>query len=171
MKYLSIIRHAQANHARLSQRDYDRTLTARGLADAEQTARHLMDLTPMVDQILCSAAQRTRQTAMVLCEQSSKHLETEWPSPVRLEEAYLANAITLRTLIQNALLGAEHVVLIGHNPGVEELVAKLCKPETDRINHFMATGTLAHLRFDLSDWKELGWGRGELIKFVHISGR
>lgn len=167
MKYLSIVRHAQAKHAEHTQRDIDRTLTDRGLIEAELTANLVADIIPQADYVICSAAQRTRQTAMVLQEQINKRPNAIWPSPIWSERAYLADTETLRTLLKNASPSAEHVVLIGHNPGVEELVFRLGKTNVGHINLFMATGTLAHLKLNISEWKDLEWGCGELIKLAH----
>lgn len=161
MKNLTIIRHAQAEHGGLAQRDFDRALSEQGQNDARQLARTVAKLTPPIDHAICSSAKRTHQTLQILQDQLSN-----LPEPVLSDAAYLAPAEMLQILIQNAPASAEHVMLIGHNPGMEALVARLCSSAGQRLNLGMATGTVAHIHLQINEWAQLDWGCGYLLAFI-----
>ncbi len=78
------------------------------------------------------------------------------------EAVYLADADTLLTLLSEAPQDKEHVVLVGHNPGMEELVAGLCTGAPPHLNLQMPTATLAHLRLEIFWWNQIRWGCGQL---------
>lgn len=161
MKALSIIRHAQAERASLSGHDADRALSQHGQNEAQQIAALVEQLDPLVDHLICSPANRTRQTADVL-QDRIKTL----PEPLVPDSAYLASVETLRLLLQSAPPTAKHVAIVGHNPGVEALVSKLCSLGNNRVNLSMQTGTLAHIQLQIAEWNQLSWGCGELVSFT-----
>lgn len=160
MKRLTIIRHAQAESGGLAQRDIDRALSAQGQSDARQMAQVIAKLPP-IDHILCSAAKRTRQTCQILGEQLNA-----LPEPILSDAAYLSPVEMLQILLQNLPDAAQHAVVIGHNPGVENLVIQLCSLSGNRLNMGMATGTIVHLHIQIGAWTELDWGCGYLLAFV-----
>ena len=121
MKALTIFRHAKAERPDAYPQDFDRPLTPRGRKDAERMSHIIAAITPAVDCIISSTAVRAAQTA--------SHLATtldDAHAPLWAESAYLASAETLLELLRDAPQAAAHVVLVGHNPGMEELAALLC---------------------------------------------
>ncbi|MFZ4848152.1 MAG: SixA phosphatase family protein [Caldilinea sp.] len=157
MKYLSIWRHAKAERPEQYQNDFDRPLADRGLRDAARMAALIAALEPGVDQILSSPAARTAQTVQKLLEALGGRLEPAWDATL-----YLAPATTLLSILKTLPEKVCHLVLVGHNPGLEELASGLCG--TGPADSFvrMPTATLAHLTVDTNHWRSLRWGGSQL---------
>jgi phosphohistidine phosphatase len=118
MRELILLRHAHAEPPQPGQADLDRPLSAEGLAEAAAVARWLQEKSLVPDRVLCSPARRTRETLDAVMEVVGcldKQLE---PS------IYEAMPGTLAGLL-DAHRDAGRVLLVGHNPGLERLVALL----------------------------------------------
>lgn len=118
MRELILLRHAHAEPPRPGQADLDRALSADGLAEASAVAHWLQHKSLVPDRALCSPARRTRETLDAVMEVVGcldKQLE---PS------IYEAMPGTLAGLL-DAHRDAGRVLLVGHNPGLERLVALL----------------------------------------------
>jgi len=116
MRELILLRHAHAEPAASGQADLDRPLSPEGLAEAEAAGRWLRDkgLTP--DRVLCSPARRTRETLEAV-------LGAVGYVDQRLEPSiYEATPGTLMELA-DAHRDAGRLLLVGHNPGFEQLAA------------------------------------------------
>lgn len=118
MRELILLRHAHAEPAADGQSDIDRPLSPQGLAEAEAAGRWLLEQRLIPDRVLCSPARRTRETLEAVLEQTG-YVEQ------RLEErAYEAASGTLAALADEHR-DVERVLIVGHNPGMEQLVALL----------------------------------------------
>lgn len=118
MRELILLRHAHAEPAAADQADLDRPLSPQGLAEAEAAGRWLLENGPVPDRVLCSPARRTRETLEAV-------LAITGYAEQRLEpDIYEATAGTLFGVLQ-AHADAERLLLVGHNPGMERLVALL----------------------------------------------
>ncbi len=161
MKQLSIIRHGKAERPEGYPDDFERPLTARGRKDIGRIGAVVVRLEPPVDYVLSSPATRSAQTATRLTEVVEIPGNIVWS-----ESAYLATAATLLNLLREIPESHAHAVLVGHNPGLEELASGLCagSPETASIR--MPTGTVAHVELDISRWSLLRWGAGHLKLLV-----
>ena len=145
MKTLLILRHAKSSWKNSSLADPDRPLNQRGKRDAPRIGQLLRDedLTP--DLILCSTARRARDTAEALAETSGYEGEIEFRPEFYMgdPEAYLR---ALRGLSDDY----QCVMVVGHNPGLEELVETLSgEAET------MPTGALAQVSLPIQRWRQL----------------
>ena len=158
MKTLSIIRHAKAERPEGYPTDFARPLTARGMKDAERIGEVLARLDPPVDHFVSSPATRAAQTTDCLIATLHYTKETEWQ-----EDIYLASATTLLNLLTHVPEDAEHVALVGHNPGLEELAAGLCSGSQENSVLSLVTATLAHFDLDINRWNQLRWGAGRLM--------
>lgn len=111
-----IMRHARAAEQRPPAPDFERPLVASGGEEAALVGGWLQRTQPRPVKVLCSPARRTRQTAEAIAG--------AWAAPAPPIEAlpglYLAELPTLLETL--ATVGAGPVVLIGHNPGLEDLV-------------------------------------------------
>lgn len=157
MKALTIIRHAKAKDADGYAVDAERPLTDRGHKDAVRVAETLARLDPDVDWLISSPSERTRQT--------TEHIVTylDYTKQLQYEQAvYEADAETLLKVLSKVPQEVEHVVLVGHNPGVEELVAGLTAGAPERLNLHMPTAALVHLNLDIFWWNQIRWGCGQL---------
>ncbi|MET0291672.1 MAG: histidine phosphatase family protein [Steroidobacteraceae bacterium] len=120
MRRLTLLRHAHAIDALPGQSDFDRSLSAAGGASAVSAAGELAAAVPPPDLLLYSPALRTSQTA------ASVRLNA-FPK-VRSEESralYLATTEQLLAEIADLRDTDEHVLLVGHNPGISTLCARL----------------------------------------------
>ena len=118
MRELILLRHAHAEPAVPGQADFDRPLSAEGLAEAEAVAAWMRDKALVPDRVLCSPARCTRETLDAVVE-AVGNLDK------RLDAAiYEATPGTLAGLV-DAHRDAERLLLVGHNPGLERLVALL----------------------------------------------
>ncbi|MGJ4730594.1 SixA phosphatase family protein [Luteimonas sp. SDU101] len=118
MRELILLRHAHAELPRTGQADFDRPLSAEGLAEAEAVAAWMRDKSLLPDLVLCSPSRRTRETLDVVT-QAVGELDK------RLEDAiYEATAGTLAALLDSHR-DVDRLLLVGHNPGLERLLALL----------------------------------------------
>lgn len=161
MKALTIIRHAKAELPEEYANDFDRPLTPRGRKDASHMAKLLAQLDPPVDWLISSPAVRTQQTAERIIEKLHLDDNIAWQ-----EAIYEADAESLMKVLSEAPQDMEHVVLVGHNPGMEELVAGLCTGAPPHLNLTMTPGALAHLHLEIFWWNQIRWGCGKLQLLV-----
>ncbi len=124
---LTLMRHAKSSWKQNHQSDYDRELNERGHHDAPMMAKRLFDRGSVPQLILSSSAQRTRQTTEhVLSIFGSNSIEVNFDKSL-----YLASS----SVLLNAVLGVSdkinHIMLIAHNPGIEDLSAHLSSQRGD----------------------------------------
>jgi phosphohistidine phosphatase SixA len=116
MRELILLRHAHAEPANTGQADLDRPLSPEGLAEAEAAGRWLAEHKRVPDCVLCSPARRTRETLEAV-------LAAVGYVDQRLEpRIYDATPGTLAALIDEHR-DVDRLLLVGHNPGLEELAA------------------------------------------------
>lgn len=157
MKNLTIIRHAKAERPEGFATDFDRPLTERGERDAARIATPLGRLAPPVDWWLSSPAQRTRQTTDRMAAEIGYTHTIQWEPAI-----YEATAETLLDLLATIPQEVAHAVLVGHNPGVADLVCGLAAGVPSRLNLHMPTAGLAHLSLEIFWWNQIRWGAGRL---------
>lgn len=118
MREVILLRHAHALAAAPSQGDHDRALSPIGQQEAIAAGRWLAEHGLQPDRVLCSPALRTRQTLAGV-------QDTLGDLDVRFEPGiYEATPGTLVALL-DAQRDAERVLLVGHNPGLEQVLALL----------------------------------------------
>lgn len=118
MLELILLRHAHAEAAATGQADMDRPLSAVGQAEAEAAGRWLRDNHLLPDRVICSPARRTRETLEAVLGQTGY---VEQRLEERIYEAMPGSLINL--VDQHGEV--ERLMLVGHNPGLEQLVALL----------------------------------------------
>jgi phosphohistidine phosphatase len=165
MKTLYLMRHAKAGWDDPQQRDYDRPLTPRGEAAAVLMGRFLRAQTIMVDLLFASPAVRNAMTW--------ERLESSWKSritPQFEDSIYMANIDTLLGLVQSAPQSAKSVLLLGHNPGLEDLSFKLVHDGDagglELLDQGFKTAALAELTFDVANWSEIKAKSATLHRFI-----
>jgi phosphohistidine phosphatase len=157
-RVLHIARHAKSSWEDQDLPDHDRPLAPRGRKAAKRMAKHLRDEGISPSLVLCSSARRTRET-----------LERVEPGgDVRVErELYGASASELLDRLRRVPDEIQSVMLIGHNPAVQELALKLAA-DGDRladVERKFPTCALATLSVR-GRWGELEAGAAELVAFV-----
>jgi phosphohistidine phosphatase len=145
MKILLLLRHAKSSWDDGDLADFDRPLNNRGRRDAPVMGRLLAqhELTP--DLIITSAARRAATTAELVA------LAAEYGGDIQYtNELYLADPETFLDVARDTPDGVTRLMLVGHNPGIEELVTDLAEREER-----MPTAALACFRLDIDRWGDL----------------
>lgn len=126
-----VLRHAQAEPQAGMQSDFERGLSARGRTDATAVRRWFDQHKMRFDRVLSSPSRRTRETAELAAPEGAA-VDYE-------QEIYDATPGTLITVLERA---AEPgcTLLIGHNPGLEQLVALLCEGRSDEYRGLPTSG-------------------------------
>lgn len=157
-KQLWLLRHASAAAGDNRMEDIDRPLSHRG---REQAARlgewmHQQDLRPGL--IVCSPAVRARQTTEEVCRPLGIDMNLIHYDP----GLYLASRRNLLEIIAGLSTAAGSIMLVGHNPGLEELLGWLCTEPLPRTTDgkLLTTANLARIR--LGDNGNLSEGSGRL---------
>jgi phosphohistidine phosphatase len=162
MKKVTLFRHAKSgekNNPNID--DFDRPLAPRGLKAAPKMGEALRGVKLEPDLILCSPSVRTRQTLELAASQA-------WDShpDVRFEKRlYEASPATLLKALKELPAKAAHVMLVGHNPGLQELAAKLAPPDSEarhQLRETLPTAAVVSFGFDIANWKDLKAGTGQL---------
>ncbi len=164
MKTLTLLRHAKSGWDDAVPRDFDRPLNPKGRRAALTMGRHLRDADYAFDHVVASPAVRVAETVAAVEDGYGRPLSPVWERSV-----YLASAATLLDLVRALPAEAERVLLVGHNPGLEELVMMLAADDgtalRDAVETKYPTGTLAEMTLPGS-WAEAGEGRATLTRFV-----
>jgi phosphohistidine phosphatase len=147
MKTLFLLRHGKAE-AHAPGGDADRDLTERGEADARTVGANLTALGGRPDLIVSSGARRARRTAEIAASAAGYTGEIVIASSI-----YEATVGTLLLVVNTLPANASRVLMVGHNPGFEELVDLLAVPEGAAAH--MPTAALAHLEFDVKEWLDV----------------
>jgi phosphohistidine phosphatase len=154
-----LLRHAKSDWPDVP--DEDRPLAKRGRRDAPRIGRWLRDRGWVPDVVVCSAARRTRQTWELVAP------ELDGTPDVRFEpRAYAASALTLLYLARELPGRYRTALLIGHNPGLEELTASLATADGEpRRGIRLPTAGVAVVEF-AGDWPDLAPGLARLLDAV-----
>ena len=139
MRELILLRHAHAEPAVSGQADLDRPLSPVGLAEAEAAGKWLKENNLLPDCVMCSPSRRTRETleaVMTAIGYVEKRLE---------DRIYEATPGTLAALVDERR-DMDRVLIVGHNPGLEQLVA-LMTDGTSSDYRGMPPGGVAVLGF------------------------
>jgi phosphohistidine phosphatase len=171
MLTLSLLRHAKSSWAAPEHGDHERPLATRGLKAAPKVGAALAGMGLRPDLVLCSSAVRTRETlALVL---------PKFPAPpprvIYEDDIYMATPAALLMRVRNVEAGhtegmPHHVMVVGHNPGLEELAMLLIGsgPDDDmmRIAEKFPTCAAAVIAFETHHWTGIDAGTGRLEHFL-----
>ncbi|MCZ7619253.1 MAG: histidine phosphatase family protein [Myxococcota bacterium] len=155
VRNLLLWRHAKSSWADPSSSDRARPLTSRGRRAARAIVQHLIGEPRRVPTlILCSPARRTLETLAPLLPSLSADVL------VRIEESlYLADASSLLARLREVPDEQPSVLLIGHNPGLQELASTLARSRRNeasrQLREKLPTGALVELEIVGASWHEL----------------
>ncbi|WP_432027164.1 SixA phosphatase family protein [Streptomyces sp. 1222.5] len=169
MRRLMVLRHAKSAWPE-GVEDHRRPLAPRGLRDAPAAGRALAEAGGLPDLALCSTAVRARRTWELAA--------AEWgtPPPVRYDRRlYAAGVADLLDVVREVGREVETLLLVGHNPGLEELVAELAGDGLDdsleRLRAKFPTSAIAVLTWRGTGWPALGPGTALLTSFMVPRGK
>jgi phosphohistidine phosphatase len=161
MRTLYLLRHAKSSWDDPTLADRARPLAKRGRRDAKLIAEHLSRLGTEPDLVLCSSATRTRQTLeLVLPASAGESVLVE-------DELYAASAGELLARIRLVPDDVASLLLIGHNPGLQELALALAGSgdELEHLRTKFPTAALATLVHE-NTWSRLSAGDATLAAYV-----
>ena len=167
MKTLTLLRHAKSGWDDPVLRDFDRPLNAKGQRAARAVGRHLRSLGVDYDHAVASPARRVVETLAEVEAGFGRALAPVWD-----RRAYLASPATLLDIVHTLPPSAERALLIGHNPGLEELVLVLvpagvgAAPLRDDVEIKFPTASVAELAFEVDAWSEVAASGARLVRFV-----
>jgi len=168
MKRLVIFRHAKAG-PHDEAHDKQRALVERGRNDAALMGRAMRDRGYLPDLVLCSSAKRTVET----WEHAARELRAK-PEVLFLDELYDAPEKSVLKTIRAVKVGAQVLMYIGHNPGLENLARKLVRKTGDNaekkriatMEKKFPTSAIAVVDFEVSAWGDVDAGEGALPDFL-----
>ena len=152
MKNLLVLRHAKSSWENAELSDFERPLNKRGLETIQIIGQEFFRLNLPTDLILSSPAKRAKQTAVLVKESGGIAGEIKYADGI-----YEASVMKLLHIVSEIDDKFNHVLLVGHNPGLEELIRVL----TGNIQ-VMPTATLAKLDLDIETWLEITANCGKL---------
>lgn len=153
MKKLLLVRHAKAVHDS-DYSDYERPLKHSGIRDATMMAERLSSESIIPQLLVTSPSLRTSATADILAE----HLELS--KPLKNEHIYDASQQTLLDVINQFPDEHDFIGLVGHNPGINQLLNYY----TGNLRE-VSPGAVALITFEVDEWKEVTYDSGKLTWF------
>ena len=157
-KTLLLLRHAKSSWKNLNIVDHDRPLNKRGKKDAPKMGRVIKELDIVPDLIISSTAKRAIDTAKLIAE-NCKYQKNIEKNPL-LYASTLENYIQVISMVSNY---HQKVLVVGHNPIIEELVIKF-------INRMeiIPTCTLVQLNLNVESWKLIGELKYKDVNLIRI---
>jgi phosphohistidine phosphatase len=153
LKTLLVLRHAKSSWDDPALDDHERPLNARGEEDAPRIGRLARDERLAPELILSSDAVRARVTAEAMADATGGQMLLD-------PRLYHASAAAILAVLRSSVApGAGTVMIVGHNPGLEELIAKLTGERED-----FPTAALARIELPIERWADVKSAtRGTLI--------
>ena len=152
MKTLFLLRHARAENPASGSKDSDRALDERGKKEVQAAGIFIKQLNLKFDQVLCSTAVRARETADLLVAAAELQVTVRYDQRI-----YEATPLQLLEVIKEIEDEKGALLLVGHNPGMEELLKLLTAQPTP-----MATCSLAKLDLEADQWSNIEKTGGSL---------
>ncbi len=161
MRTLTLLRHGKASPHGSSIKDTERPLTLRGSQDVEEVAARLRSHAPPIDLVLGSSARRVVETI----DQFEKTYGAIG-SRETVEEMYDATCETLLHIVRRTEDRVQHLLLVGHNPGLKDLAAMLARPPLlPGVADGFQTAAFAVLNFPAAVSRDVQPAAGALVDF------
>jgi len=162
MKTLLVLRHAKASQDASFAVDFDRPLKPRGRNQAVALGRMLQERNLAVDAIVASPAVRVVETISGVLEGAGLRIE-----PAYDRRLYSAAPKTLIEVIHETGDKVERLLIVGHNPGLQQLLLDLAEVDREGLRGEIAfaypTATLAELRLSVDRWQDVAGGGGRIV--------
>lgn len=157
IKYLFLVRHAQAELPSAYLKDFDRELNSTGVIEASRMGKRMLTNPVKPKIIFASSANRTMTTAQILSEQLGYEVDSIIAEP-SLYDASMRNLITVIGYIEEKY---DSAMIIGHNPTISYLAEYLTNAE---IGSFPTCGVV-NIQFENQRWAEISGKTGKLLWF------
>jgi len=145
VKTLLVLRHAKSSWENTRLADHDRPLSPRGKRDAPRMGRLIRELDLVPDLIITSTANRAFSTAELVALESG--FEEEIRSTRHLYHAWTEEFLEVLGRVPEE---CNRVMIVGHNPGLEELIEQLTGQQER-----MPTAALAQIQLPIDRWRDV----------------
>jgi phosphohistidine phosphatase len=149
MKSLLLLRHAKSSWDHPELADRDRPLKKRGIAAAKRMGRWMLAESRIPDRVLCSSAVRTTET-WKLVRGVWEHAAVKIPQVTIHPELYACATSAIRLVIAEFGGTSQRVLVIGHNPALQDLLSELTGAD-----EAFPTAALAEIDLPIDDWAEI----------------
>lgn len=165
-KTLYLLRHAKSGWNDPVARDFDRPLNKRGEKAARTIGQWMADHGVAFEQVVASPAVRVVETLDGVWAGYGRKLEPTWERRI-----YLASSATLLDVLRELSDTHDSVLMVGHNPGMEDVVFDLVaddgsSPLRDEVEIKFPTAALAHIELPIGSWSDIGKPGAHLKRFV-----
>ena len=162
MKILALLRHAKSDWDDMAKRDFDRGLNDRGRKGAKLIGKHIRQHGIQWDAVLASPAERVKRTL----DEAMPDAEVTFDARL-----YLASSDTIFETVATQAGEADTMLVVGHNPGLQEVLFELVPPSAenelfDEASRKFPTAAFAVLECDIDSWDDLKEGSGKLVHFA-----
>jgi phosphohistidine phosphatase len=163
VKTLYVLRHAKSDWGDESLRDFDRPLNHRGRKAARAVGREMRERGICPDLVIASPAVRAKETLERVLEGFGRDVRV-----TEDRQIYEAATGTLLEIVRAAPDDVEHLMIVGHNPGFQNLVVTLTEPCAlrEEAGEKFPTGALAEIRFSIDRWSAVAAGAGQLEDLI-----
>lgn len=148
---IHLLRHCKTERQSISGRDFDRKLNEKGLKQGELLNEYLTQFDFKDTKLLCSSAQRTKETFDLISPKNMFH------SVKYFDNLYLCPHSTFLEKIWKEK-GKEDLFFVGHNFGISDIANYLLSSDLE-----MRTGGFLTIGFDIDSWEEVSLGNGDLL--------
>src|SRR6476659_7528140 len=158
-----LLRHGKSSWSDSTLADIDRPLAPRGERASRRIAKYIRRKRIRPALVLCSPSLRTRQTLEAIEPSLGKGCSVEF-----VPQLYAASERELLERLHALPESVSSVMLIGHNPGLQNLALVLASRGTDlpQLEAKFPTGVLATLVVHSESWAALSPGDAELVDYV-----
>ncbi|MDT0507718.1 histidine phosphatase family protein [Novosphingobium sp. MMS21-SN21R] len=166
MKTIALFRHAKSDWSDARARDFDRPLNERGQLGARAMGAYIKASGRQFDRMIASPAVRAAETVEEASKAWGCTFKVEWDRRI-----YLASSATLLDLLKELEGDPASVLMVGHNPGLEDLIFDLVpddgsSPLRDVVEQKFPTATFAVIELDVERWADVTEGCGKLVELM-----
>lgn len=158
---LYLLRHAEAESWNPLGNDFSRPLSSTGSLHARMVSNWVFETLSPPEIVLCSPAKRSRETLAPLLSLWPRLLATT----DYVDSMYGASLNLLLAQTEDAFSYSECLLMVGHNPGIEQLLLNVADPNQAVSTMRMGTGSLAAIEFSN------GFKRGSTGSLQHLVGK
>lgn len=155
MKTLLLMRHAKASPSATGMADFDRPLLDEGRVAARRIGKALRGEI-LVDTTLSSTAARARETIEIVLQSAARPIDIRYDQRI-----YDGGQLLVVEVISEIDNDSNAVLLVGHNPALEDLLQVLTGEDVH-----LSPGTLAKIDLEVNEWSEVGPGSGVIDKIL-----
>jgi len=164
-RHLILLRHAKSAWDTGATSDFDRPLAGRGERDAPKMGKWLKKQGLVPDAVVSSPALRAKQTSEAACQKMGiKPKEITWDNRI-----YAATASELLKVVKEYRKKTKTLMLVGHNPGLEDLLLHLAgdRLQVPPDGKLLPTAAVAYLELP-DNWQGLAEGAGKLVSITRV---